>query len=243
MKREQTRGARSFKKILQRAFFLLHNFAPLSSVSVMGPATRLSNYVNRFPLILSLEMTCFILLYLFIYFFWVEAVYYFKWHCSYNIDWLPWKKFFPNFSLTFFFFTLACARTSRRDKETTIKFDSNDIRWLVVLSPVTCFSPLFFFLCLFSLISFSRTFFHSLPPRTHARTHPLPIFFWYPSPSFQDIPVSFTPPIIIRSVPEDYTIKTLLPRETTRRSKILILRFASVSVCGSVHWFVFKLPV
>lgn len=65
---------------------------------------------NRFPLY---PFPRWLFFFLFFFFFVREATYYFKWHCSYNIDRLPWKKFHQ--FLPFSFFTLR-ARTWRRQR-------------------------------------------------------------------------------------------------------------------------------
>ena len=105
-----------------------------------------------------------IFIYLFIYFFLVEAIYYFKWHCFYNIDRLPWKKILQ-FPTRIFSFSLSLSLLLvHHDNETMIiRF-----KWHTLASVV-----LFFLLRLFFLISslIFQLHVYSFSLYTHARTH------------------------------------------------------------------------
>lgn len=118
--------------------------------------------MTRFYFMLFLLYSYF---YLFIHlFFLVEAIYYFKWHCFYNIDRLPWKKILQ-FPTRIFSFSLSLSLLLvHHDNETMIiRF-----KWHTLASVV-----LFFLLRLFFLISSLIFQLHvfSFSLYTHARTH------------------------------------------------------------------------
>lgn len=114
------------------------------------------------------------------------------------------------------FFFLSCSYITTTTKRWL--FNSNDIRWLVVLFPRYSSFCLNFQSHVFLIFSF------------HARTHASSAIFLL-VPRFPDLCHSLF--LKIFSTRRSLR-KTLRPRETTRRSKILILRFTSISVCGSV---------
>lgn len=144
-KMERKKGQGAWRRMLRAS---ISNLAPLRAFSTTRLA-RLSNYVNRFSYFFLRDDSFLfyviftLLLFLFIYsfiFFLVEAIYYFKWHCFYNIDRLPWKKILQ-FPTRIFSFSLSLLLVHHDNETMIIRF-----KWHTLASVVLFFLlRLFFF--------------------------------------------------------------------------------------------------